>query len=237
MRPAAAEAFKSAWRSLRPHRQGDSDTTTMAAAAAALPPQKQPVHPLEKPLEKPFKDWGVASNLAIVPKADVSEHRLCLLQGDTGKDGSYSVNGQIRKHAEVLTKEEEMAKYGRVRKTQDQFMKQVVGEKLDRVEDMLEFQRDELDLDYQDEKKGFTALMHATCAGNVEIVQVLLEAKADPHIRDKTPMRYTPLEVAVVIMQDEDAEFADVVEVLREASGYDRLPRVRRKPGEENGGY
>mmetsp|Transcript_41234 Transcript_41234/g.93027 ORF Transcript_41234/g.93027 Transcript_41234/m.93027 type:complete len:204 (-) Transcript_41234:124-735(-) len=200
--------------------------------------KKDAPHPLEKPLEKPFKEeWGLASNLAIVPKTDVSERRLCLLQGDTDKDGYYSVNGQVRRRAPTLTKEEQLEKFGRVQKTQQQFLKHVQDGKLDRIEDMLEFQKDELDLNFQDEKKGFTALMHATCANNLDVVSVLLEARADPHVRDRTPMRYTPLEVATVIMQDEDADFEDVVELLREASGYDRLPKVRRKPDEHNGDY
>uniref|UniRef100_A0A7S4R3X4 Uncharacterized protein n=1 Tax=Alexandrium monilatum TaxID=311494 RepID=A0A7S4R3X4_9DINO len=205
--------------------------------AAAAPSRQQP-HPLSKPPERHFQEeWGPASNLALVPKPEVSENRLCLLQGDVAKDGKYSSNGQIRKREEVLTKEEEIAKFGCVRKTQQQFMKLVIDEKMDSVEDMLEFQRDEISLDFQDEKKGYTALMHATCANNLDLVQLLLEAKADPHIRDKTPMRYTPLEVATVISQDEDTDFADLADLLCEASGYDRLPRVRRKPGEANGDY
>eukprot|EP00421_Protoceratium_reticulatum_P073253 CAMPEP_0168409136 /NCGR_PEP_ID=MMETSP0228-20121227/27031_1 /TAXON_ID=133427 /ORGANISM="Protoceratium reticulatum, Strain CCCM 535 (=CCMP 1889)" /LENGTH=205 /DNA_ID=CAMNT_0008422845 /DNA_START=61 /DNA_END=678 /DNA_ORIENTATION=- len=204
---------------------------------AATPAKQQEHHPLSKPPEKPFKDWGTASNLAIVPKTDVSENRLCLLQGDTDKDGYYSVNGQLRRRAPTLAKGEQVDRFGRVQKTQQQFMQHVQEGRLDRIEDMLEFQRDELDLNFQDDKKGFTALMHATCANKLDIVMVLLEARADPHLRDRTPMRYTPLEVATVIMQDEDADFEDVVEVLREACAYDNLPKVRRKPEEGNGDF
>merc|ERR1712151_444047 len=145
--------------------------------------------------------------------------------------GDRQAIGHSRRSAKDLEQE---IMYGEFVKKQMKFLNHVQEGHLDRVEDLLEFERDELNLDFQEDVKGFTPLMTAATAGNLDMVTVLLEAKADPHIRDKTVMRYTPLEVAIVIMEDEDPEYAEVVEILRKASGYERLPRVRRKPGEDN---
>lgn len=44
-------------------------------------------------------------------------------------------------------------------------------------------------------------------------------------------MRYTPLEAAQAIMEDEDGDFEELVQVLAKASGYDRPPPRRCDPG------
>eukprot|EP00439_Symbiodinium_sp_Y106_P050208 s4468_g6.t1 len=114
---------------------------------------------------------------------------------------------------------------------QQAFVDHVEAGRLERVEDMLEFHSDEFDLNFQDPVHGRTPLMLAALAGSLELVEVLLEARADPHIRERTEMRYTPLEAAQVIMEDEDGDFEEIVQVLAKASGYDRPPPRRCDPG------
>ncbi|CAE8640627.1 unnamed protein product [Polarella glacialis] len=172
----------------------------------------------------------MAPNGAIVPVPEVSESRLCLQKGGVDESGWYSKNGALVQRSQAQSSQQEKDELGRVSATQQSFMDHVKAGRLDRVEDLLEFRRDEIDLNFQEEWQGKTALMLATLANQVEIVDVLLEARADPHIRDRTEMRYTPLEVAQVIMEDEDPEFQEVVNMLKDASGHDHLSRARRSP-------
>ncbi|CAE7499817.1 unnamed protein product [Symbiodinium natans] len=115
--------------------------------------------------------------------------------------------------------------------TQKAFLDHVEAGRLDRVEDMLEFHSDKIDVNFQDPVHGRTPLMLAALAGNLDLVEVLLEARADPHIRERTEMCYTPLEAAQVIMEDEDGDFEELVQLLAKASGYDHLPPRRSDPG------
>jgi len=171
-----------------------------------------------------------AGQLAVVKKSpeQVSENRLVALRGDEDEDGWVSRNGRRIRTAKPLSNEEQKATWGFVPATQAKFMQMVRAGKVHNVEDMLEFNKDEINVNYQDREKGQTSLSIAASANYVELVSVLLEARADPHIRDRTEMRYTPLELAQVIMEDEDPDFEEVVELLRDASGYDQLPKVRR---------
>eukprot|EP00931_Biecheleriopsis_adriatica_P111620 TRINITY_DN86028_c0_g1_i1.p1 TRINITY_DN86028_c0_g1~~TRINITY_DN86028_c0_g1_i1.p1 ORF type:complete len:221 (-),score=47.98 TRINITY_DN86028_c0_g1_i1:34-627(-) len=171
----------------------------------------------------------LAPNSAITPLPAVSASRLSLQMGGVSEQGWYSKNGAL-----VRRQQEDGADkpaFGQVTAIQQAFMDHVKAGRLDRVEDLLEVQRDQIDLDFQDEWKGQTPLMLATLGGHLEIVEVLLEARADPHIRERSEMAYTPMEAAQVIMEDEDPDFEELVHVLREASGYDCLPSKRTDAG------
>merc|ERR1712194_150458 len=150
--------------------------------------------------------------------------------GDQDAAGWYSQHGALRRRPAPMTEDEERAKFGYLHVVQQEFMRHVEDGNLHRIEDMLEFRRRDLDVNFQTERDGKTPLFLAAEAGNLELAQVLLEVRADPHIRELTNMRYTPLEVALRVLEDEDKDYAELVEFLREASGYDRLPRVRRSP-------
>eukprot|EP00434_Breviolum_minutum_P045379 symbB.v1.2.040666.t1/scaffold7420.1/size11376/2 len=65
--------------------------------------------------------------------------------------------------------------------------------RVERVEDLLEFHGSKIDVNFHDPIKGQTPLMLATMAGNVDLVEILLE--------------------------DEDPDFEDLVRILQAASG------------------
>eukprot|EP00435_Cladocopium_sp_Y103_P043523 s574_g12.t1 len=162
---------------------------------------------------------GTASR-AIVP-VETSESRLAALQmGGTDENGWYSKKGALVQRSKEGGPEDQLP-FSQASSTQQAFMDHVKACRVERVEDLLEFHRDKLDVNFCDPLKGQTPLMLATLAGNIDLVDVLLEAQADPHIRERTEMAYTPLEAAQVIMQDEDPGFEDLVRILQEASGWE----------------
>ncbi|CAJ1343201.1 unnamed protein product [Effrenium voratum] len=152
-----------------------------------------------------------------------------LQTGGIDENGWYSKNGALVQRSQETP---EHLPFGQVSATQQGFMDHVQAGRVDRVEDLLEFHRDKIEIDFQD-ALGQTPLMLATLAGSIDMVEILLEARADPHIRERTEMAYTPLEAAQVIMEDEDPDFEELVQLLSRASGHESLPSKRSDHGYE----
>ncbi|CAL1138019.1 unnamed protein product [Cladocopium goreaui] len=160
--------------------------------------------------------------------------------GGTDENGWYSKNGALVQRSKEGGPEGQLP-FSQASSTQQAFMDHVKACRVERVEDLLEFHRDKIDVNFPDPLKGQTPLMLATLAGNIDLVDILLEepsdllciksagcsgqAQADPHLRERTEMAYTPLEAAQVIMQDEDPDFEDLVRILQEASGWEPSQR------------
>mmetsp|Transcript_31223 Transcript_31223/g.57072 ORF Transcript_31223/g.57072 Transcript_31223/m.57072 type:complete len:163 (-) Transcript_31223:65-553(-) len=145
------------------------------------------------------------------------------------------LDGQIAKYNDkqgqpphILTKEDELREYGYVPKTQSMFRKYVKTRQLDRLEDLLESQAGEIFVDMRESETGKTALMDAVCANELDIVRVLLEQGADPHIRDFSEMRYTVVEIAQTLCED-DPDYEEVLSLLCEAAGFERPPPLRKE--------
>eukprot|EP00405_Crypthecodinium_cohnii_P005572 CAMPEP_0194761398 /NCGR_PEP_ID=MMETSP0323_2-20130528/14112_1 /TAXON_ID=2866 ORGANISM="Crypthecodinium cohnii, Strain Seligo" /NCGR_SAMPLE_ID=MMETSP0323_2 /ASSEMBLY_ACC=CAM_ASM_000346 /LENGTH=196 /DNA_ID=CAMNT_0039683115 /DNA_START=97 /DNA_END=684 /DNA_ORIENTATION=- len=172
---------------------------------------------------------SLVTSASVLAVPEDTSKKLMLQRGGTDENGWYSENGLRKQRQPDVSHEDEKKLFGCVLAKQRKFMEHVKEGRLDEVEDYLAFHVADIDINHQD-GEGKTALMIAAQANELEMVEALLEARADPHIRDKSTMRYTPLELAQRILEDEDAEYLDVVEILRIASGYDTLPRVRRSP-------
>ncbi|CAE7238122.1 unnamed protein product [Symbiodinium sp. CCMP2592] len=170
----------------------------------------------------------MSRNASLVP-LEASSARLDFQLGGVDENGWYSKNGALARRSQESDSERQL--FSKASSIQQAFVDHVEAGRLERVEDMLEFRSDEFDLNFQDPVHGRTPLMLAALAGSLELVEVLLEARADPHIRERTEMRYTPLEAAQVIMEDEDGDFEEIVQALAKASGYDRPPPRRSDPG------
>ena len=168
---------------------------------------------------------------AIIPVED-SQSRFALQMGGVDENGWYSKNGALVQRSKEGGPEDQLP-FSQASATQQAFMDHVKACRVERVEDLLEFHGSKIDVNFHDPIKGQTPLMLAIMAGNVDLVEILLEAKADPHIRERTEMAYTPLEAAQVIMQDEDPDFEDLVRILQAASGWENLPSKRRDAGYE----
>mmetsp|Transcript_11433 Transcript_11433/g.25924 ORF Transcript_11433/g.25924 Transcript_11433/m.25924 type:complete len:164 (-) Transcript_11433:87-578(-) len=144
-----------------------------------------------------------------------------------GQIAKYT-NDKLGQPPHILSKEDELREYGYVPKTQSMFRKYVKMRQLDRLEDLLEMHADEIFIDMREAETGRTALMDAVCTNEADIVRVLLEQGADPHIRDFSEMRYTVVEIAQTLCED-DPDYEDVLGLLCEAAGFDRPPTLRKE--------
>mmetsp|Transcript_50475 Transcript_50475/g.117180 ORF Transcript_50475/g.117180 Transcript_50475/m.117180 type:complete len:201 (+) Transcript_50475:96-698(+) len=184
---------------------------------ASQPPVEAPRRPL--PVKRPVEmDDGLSfraryerdlreakdGHLGVQPEFDGDDMNAILSEAERKRGWHYP-----------MTKTQQKKEYGCVVAEQQRFLWRLQDGHLDIVEDYLgnPKMKKTIDINLYDEQ-GWTPLHHAAQRNLAEIVQALLEGKADPGLKDKV-CGMTAFDMAAMGVDEDSGPNEDVIDVLK----------------------